>query len=328
MERGKESEFLVFHLSTGKNEASSLLQIKASAINQYRCDGICDLVLEESGVDELLGDQAYCGGELPTEIVDLVDQHQSSDDIKIYFWGHDFQGRGEEFKNYLQAQGVHYRWLLERFVDWNSSWKEHFHPIPITSHLSVVPEWMASKSQIPSDTIYINPGMGFGTGDHQTTRMCLELMLAEGVLVEGGHCLDFGTGSGILGIGAIKKGAMWVEFCDIDRHALDNCLHNLQFNFAGQDLSGHRLVAKERFQFPINHYQLIFANILLPVLLTEAADLIRSLAPGGKIIISGILVDQVEELLAVYHPRQGIELLVQRQMGEWAGLLLQKKVKN
>ncbi len=162
--------------------------------------------------------------------------------------------------------------------------------------------------------------MGFGTGEHDTTYLCLKLLdnIAE-QLTDGGECLDFGCGSGILGIGAMKLKNMFVEYVDIDTAALDNCVQNLELNFYENELNGQRLVIRDRF-IP-KKYELVFANILQHVLISEKPVLLESLKENSFLILSGILNEQVENILENYSELSVVDVI---SRGDWSAILLRK----
>ena len=237
------------------------------ATSLFNCSGIEEFSLDEPMVDEILGDRAYSGGDLPLAVLDEVDE-ACSKSYKFYFDKQNCEKDVEEFQNYLASQGVTVSKVERKKVeDWNEKWRESYRPIEVSSELIIIPSW--EKVENRESEIYIYPGMGFGTGGHETTYLCLKHF--EDIrknLQAGGLCLDFGCGSGILGIAAIKKLKMAVDFCDIDKNALDNCVQNLELNFEDKDLGGQRLVIRDRFKAE-KKYQLVFANILENILIDE-----------------------------------------------------------
>jgi len=159
--------------------------------------------------------------------------------------------------------------------------------------------------------------MGFGTGDHATTFLCLRHM--EDLIQAGStfkSCLDFGCGSGILGIAAIKRSGAEVDFCDIDKNALNNCLQNLLLNFKERDLSGSGLISRDKFEKE-KKYELVFANILEGILIQEKDIILGSLAQTGSLIISGILNNQVDSIINTYSELNVIKIY---NKGEWSSI--------
>jgi len=231
-----------------------------------------------------------------------------------------------------------YRTLQEQ--DWAEAWKKHYHPIPIGQRLIIVPAWLESPdaARIP---IRMDPGMAFGTGTHPTTQLCLEL--AESVLADLGvssapeegvtqpdrrivQVVDVGCGSGILSVAALKLGATDALGVDIDPRAVEVSRENATLNSVAERYSaGTGSVAEIlRGEFCLQQASLVFANILAPVLIRlfdeGLADLV---SPGGFLILSGILADQEEEVLAAAQVHR-MKLHARRQIDDWVALCLQK----
>jgi ribosomal protein L11 methyltransferase len=209
--------------------------------------------------------------------------------------------------------------------NWMEAWKARYQPIPIGKKLIIVPAWMDSPEpqRIP---IKIDPGMAFGTGTHPTTQLCLELL--ETLQVDGlASVIDVGCGSGILSVAALKLGAKIALGVDIDEAAIKNSRENADNNGIHSEafLLGVGSVTEVKSgQFAFAQAPLVLANILAPILvrLFEAgmADLI---APGGAIILSGILEHQAEGVIASAQ-KHGLKFVEQRQMADWVALLCTK----
>jgi ribosomal protein L11 methyltransferase len=208
-------------------------------------------------------------------------------------------------------------------TNWVEAWKEHYHPIPIGQRLMILPSWYQNPdpARIP---IIIEPGMAFGTGTHPTTQICLELLETH-FPVQARSVLDIGCGSGILTIAARKLGADNVLGVDIDPEALDNARKNAELNgVAGQIVWGVGSVREiQGGQFAFASADILLANILAPIIIrlldSGMADLLQK---QGIMILSGILADQEEEVVAALkrHQMRGLE---RRQVGDWVGLVAQ-----
>ena len=195
--------------------------------------------------------------------------------------------------------------------DWSASWKSHFHPVRRGRVLVVAP-WMRDQAVPGGVRVVIEPGLAFGTGDHPTTGMCLDALDLFLQRNPGAAVLDVGTGSGILAIAARKLGAGLSVGTDNDPLALRVARENAAVNGALIDL---RSGIPEGVEF-----DLVLANILANTLVELAPDLAHAVAPGGRLILSGILESQVSEVEAAYRP-----LLVVGSStfeGEWACLEL------
>lgn len=215
--------------------------------------------------------------------------------------------------------------------NWMEAWKVHYRPIPVGRKLIIVPVWMDSPdpARIP---IKIDPGMAFGTGTHPTTQLCLELMEAltedrgswtatpRSTVHGPSSVIDVGCGSGILSVAALKLGARQALGVDIDEAAIKNSRENAVNN--GVDSAAFLLglgsvdeVKAGKFAF--SQAPLVLANILAPVLIRLLeAGLAELVAPGGAIILSGILDHQAAEV-AEAAKQHGLVFVEQKQMGDW-----------
>lgn len=192
--------------------------------------------------------------------------------------------------------------------DWVRLTQSQFEPIKITDKLFIVPSW--HELPVANATgIILDPGLAFGTGSHPTTFMCLE-WLAENVS-NTDNILDYGCGSGILAITAAKLGAKSVTGVDIDKQAIESSLYNAEVN---QTQVNFFLPDK----FKSTTYDIVIANILsnpLRMLATALAGYVRQ---GGKIVLSGILDSQIEEMSSIY--QQWFEMQVHKIMDGWVCL--------
>ncbi len=176
--------------------------------------------------------------------------------------------------------------------NWVQLTQSQFEPIRITDRLWIVPSWHDCPDP-QAICIELDPGMAFGTGSHPTTRLCLE-WLCEAV-EPGLSVLDYGCGSGILGIAAVKLGASEVLGVDIDDKALDAARENARRNAVTLDTRHSREPLEARFD-------LVVANILTNPLRVLAPMLAARIAPGGRIALSGVLEAQAEIVIEGYAP--------------------------
>ena len=180
--------------------------------------------------------------------------------------------------------------------DWVRLTQSQFTPVEITPEFWVVPSWHEAPAAA-RQVIRLDPGLAFGTGTHPTTRMCLRWLARKPADAQLTRVLDYGCGSGILAIGAALGGAGFIDAVDIDPAAVqttrDNALHN--------GVPAHRLAAglPEQAQ---GFYTVVLANILSTPLKLLAPLLAGHVAPGGWLVMAGILERQAEELSAAYAP--------------------------
>ncbi len=180
---------------------------------------------------------------------------------------------------------------------WATLWKRRFRPLKIGRRLVIVPPWLADlpTGRIP---IIIDPGQGFGTGHHASTRSTLIELESECLRHDFKTALDVGTGSGVLAFAMAQLGVGRVAAIDHDPMALDNARHNAALNRGSRAIgfSAAPLRSLSR-TFP-----LITANILSSTLIAMAPDLTRLLAPDGRLILSGILNREAAAVMAHYGP--------------------------
>ena len=189
--------------------------------------------------------------------------------------------------------------------DWVRLTQSQFAPVEITPDFWIVPTWHEPPAQALK-VIRLDPGLAFGTGTHPTTRMCLRWIATRGGL-EGQRVLDYGCGSGILAIGAARYGATDIDAVDIDEAAVISTRLNAEANGV-QLKTGMPDAAQGR-------YQTVLANILATPLKVLAPLLCERVAPGGALVLAGILERQADELKAAYAPY--LELAVSDSEDGW-----------
>ena len=199
--------------------------------------------------------------------------------------------------------------------DWIEIWKKHFRPIPL-GRITVVPEWIAYEKKDGEETVLLDSNMAFGTGEHETTSMCVELMQdylgAEDVV------LDVGCGSGILGISAAKLGAKKCYLTDIDPIAVASSKHNATKNGVAEKLVVTETNLVDGFDVKAD---LILANITAEILALLAPAIPKHLKEGGTVILSGIIRERLELVKEAYIA-QGLAVEKEVNKGEWFALVL------
>ena len=192
-------------------------------------------------------------------------------------------------------------------ADWERTWRVQFTPVQIAANLWIVPSWHEAPDRSAVNVI-VDPGLAFGTGTHPTTQLCLA-WLAEQTLAER-TVIDYGCGSGILAVAALKLGAARAIGVDTDAQALAVSRENATRNNVGD-----RFVACLPEELAANQAAPItIANILSDTLIALAPVLTARVAPGGRLVLSGILVDQADEVVAAFSPTFKFE---SRRRGEW-----------
>lgn len=207
-------------------------------------------------------------------------------------------------------------------TDWEELWKSFYKPMRVGERLVIIPAWVYGQIDAPAPDgipIVMNPGMAFGTGTHPTTQLCLAML--ETYVKPGDRVFDLGCGSGILSVAAVKLGAGTVLAVDIDPEAeratrenaaLNNVADKIEFRLGSlQQLAASGLP-------PV--FNVIAANIFARVIINLLKDdLARTLAPGGALIVSGILVEQADDVQAALHTAR-LTIIEQRQSGDWIAI--------
>ena len=199
--------------------------------------------------------------------------------------------------------------------DWTREWLKDFKPMRFGKRL-----WVCPTAFTPPDPAGVNlildPGLAFGTGTHATTALCLEWL--DGADVRGLEVVDYGCGSGILAIAAARLGAKQVWAADNDPQALVATRDNAARNGVAAAI---RIVAPEA--LPALKAQLMLANILARPLLERAPLFSRMLAPGARVVLSGILVNQEKDIQRAYAP--WFESLETAKREDWLRLVLRRR---
>ena len=230
--------------------------------------------------------------------VDLIEQElldKPRDIVKVHMYLAPDENLAEIlplFKERLEASGIEYSLDTTGVEqeDWQNAWKKYYHAMDIGQRLAIVPGW----EDYDTDRIRItmDPGMAFGTGTHETTSLCLELLDR---LVQGGErVLDIGTGSGILAIAALKLGAREADGVDIDPMCVRTAGENAQRNGVAEHF---RVLVGYLSDKAEDTYDIITANIVAAAILSLAPAVPALMAPGAAFIASGIIDERKDEVL-------------------------------
>lgn len=202
--------------------------------------------------------------------------------------------------------------------DWIDVWKKHFRPIHL-GKIVVVPEWIEYTPEKDEKVVLLDSNMAFGTGEHETTSMCVEWI--QQFLTPHSICIDVGCGSGILGISALKLGAAKAYLTDIDPIAVESALHNCKLNGVDKNavVAHSNLLDNTEICGDI-----MFANITGEVLKMLAPSIPKNLKKDGVLILSGIIESRLQMVKDAYKS-VGMEVLFERRKGEWFSLVLRRK---
>ena len=224
---------------------------------------------------------------------------------------HDEPGLEDRLREAVRAvPGATWRPIELPDVDWVARFREDFRAFEAAG-FAVVPEWDAKALPGPR-TLVVDPGRAFGTGTHQTTRLCLELLADEAARRPLGRVLDVGAGTGILAIAARRLGARAAAAVDFDPEATASCATHARLNQVALAIvqgDGGRAFRPARFD-------VVLANLMAPLLVERARELCSLGAPGASLILSGLLAEDVPAVAAAY----AAGTVETRLDGEWAAL--------
>lgn len=198
--------------------------------------------------------------------------------------------------------------------DWAEEWKKYYKPFRIGTHLVVKPTWEEYTAQPDDIVIELDPGMAFGTGTHETTNMCMQLL--EKHLKDGMRVMDVGTGSGILAIAAAKLGANNILAIDIDPDAVKVAIENVALNGAEQQV---RVVVGDLCKSEAMPCELAVANIVADAICMLAGPMTRHLEKDGLLICSGIIREKEQQVMDAAL-EAGYKLHDRIEKGEWVAL--------
>jgi ribosomal protein L11 methyltransferase len=207
-------------------------------------------------------------------------------------------------------------------VDWVARFREGFHAFR-AGRFTVAPPWDPAVLTAPPDVLVVDPGRAFGTGTHETTRLCLAALERLAARRPLGRTLDLGAGTGLLSVAAARLGASFVCASDIDPEATSSSRHHARLNAAPL-----RVVRADGGRgFRAGAFDLVLANLMALLLVDRAAEIRALLAPSGALVLSGLLVEDVPFVRAAFatggptaEPRTDEAATVTVQ-GEWAALV-------
>ena len=203
---------------------------------------------------------------------------------------------------------------------WETAWMKYFRPVPTSRRSIVGPPWEEFEAPADGVKVVIEPGMAFGTGTHETTGLCAELVDEEldRRPADASTVLDVGSGTGVLSMIAVGLGASDVAGVDVDENAVAIATENLRLN---------QMAGRARFSSTplprLGTFDIVVANILATILLRIQDDLVPRVRRGGALILSGITTEQVEGFVADFDAGE-LQLAERRDRGEWVALVFRR----
>ncbi len=222
-----------------------------------------------------------------------------------------------ELDQYLNQNSIPFKKETHDSTDWNRQWEENFKPIVIRDRLLVRASFHKNDAEIPEELI-ISPRMAFGTGHHETTAMILSWMTDQNFL--NSDVLDFGCGTGILGIYAAYRNAGSVCLIDYDILSIDNTHENIALN----NLSGLEVIHGSFETIPGKQYDFVIANITRNILSEGLQILSAHLKAGAKIILSGFLTED-ELFMKEKIEKSGLRFVEKLRQNDWICLIAQNQ---
>ena len=248
----------------------------------------------------------------------LEKQLQGLSRVKLYLEDTDEANLGK-LRSFSAEKGLSMDEKALPDTDWSESWKENYPPQEVGDSLVVLPYWLAEGYEGDRKQVILDPGLTFGTGAHPSTQMVMETM--EETVTPGMHCLDLGSGSGILSITALRLGAESAVGVDIDPKAEDIARENAAYNgfsspaftaLTGNVTGDKKLMAR----LSEKRYGLVLVNIVADVIIGLAPVLPEFLGPDTTLICSGILDTRLPDVLSALK-QAGLAVTGIRQKEEW-----------
>ncbi len=202
--------------------------------------------------------------------------------------------------------------------DWANCWKKYYKPIHIGKNVAIVPMWEEYDAMPGEVIVKMDPGMAFGTGTHETTALCAELI--EKYLPKGARALDVGTGSGILAILASKLGAKEIEALDIDANAVGVAIENCKMN----GVSNVTCRQSDLIRSAQGKYDFISANIVAEIIIRMSENVGDFLVDDGILVVSGIIEPQAEQVVAAFD-KKGFVLIDKLDKNDWNAFVFKKR---
>lgn len=194
--------------------------------------------------------------------------------------------------------------------DWANTWKQYYKPSKVGEKIVVKPIWEEYEAKENELVVDLDPGMAFGTGTHETTRMCIQAL--ERYVKEESIVFDVGCGSGILAIAAAKLGAKLAVGVDLDPVAVESSIENVGYN----NLSNIEILHGNLVEVIDGKADIVVANILAEIICILTDDVKRVLKDGGIFITSGIIHDRVD-MVCEKLEATGFEVIEKNRDGEW-----------
>ena len=202
--------------------------------------------------------------------------------------------------------------------DWANNWRKYYKPSKVGEKVVIRPIWEEYKGKPDEIVISLDPGMAFGTGEHETTRMCIQAL--EKYVKKDSTVFDVGCGSGILALAAAKLGAKKAVGVDLDPVAVESAKENLKYN----DAKNIEILHGDLLEVISGKADIVVANIIAEVICILTEDVSKAINPGGYFITSGIIHDRVD-MVTKKMEECGFEVVSKNKDGEWNCIIAKLK---
>ncbi len=309
-----------------QSEVRNWTQIKVT-VSLKRLDDLASIM---SMVNNNLQIEDYSDIDLKTCYGDLIDEKilgadKTKASVSVYVPAEENCAEDIAFiRDHMSSEGIEGKIEVIGVAeeDWANSWKAYYKPIRVGKNIMIVPQWEKYKPEAGDVIIHMDPGMAFGTGTHETTRLVIELL--EKYTNPGCRVLDVGCGSGILAICAAKLGAGVCRAYDIDPMAVRVANENITINKVGDKVSCARSDLLKDVSAEGGSYDVVCANIVADIIIRMAPDVGRFMKDDGVLLASGIISERADDVISALR-KKGIFVVERAEENGWCALALKKK---
>ena len=252
---------------------------------------------------------------------DLLQKDRSKALVHIYISPEESPAEAVAFlRERYTAEGIENEICLDSCVeeDWINNWKQYFKPIPVGQKLLIRPTWEEVKDSGGRTVLDLDPGLAFGTGTHETTRLCMELL--EQYVRPGMSVLDLGCGSGILSVAALLLGADKAVGVDIDELAVKTAVENAEINHVEDRFTG---ICGNLTDQVTGTYDIVVANIVADVIIMLTKDVEQFMKPDTVYLMSGIIDTREQDVLTAVE--QHFTIIDRKEEKGWVALSAKRK---
>ena len=252
---------------------------------------------------------------------DLLQKDRSKAMVHIYISPEESPAEAVAFlRERYTAEGIENEICLDSCVeeDWINNWKQYFKPIPVGQKLLIRPTWEEVQDSGGRTVLDLDPGLAFGTGTHETTRLCMELL--EQYVRPGMNVLDVGCGSGILSVAALLLGADKAVGVDIDELAVKTAVENAEINHVEERFTG---ICGNLTDQVTGTYDIVVANIVADVIIMLTKDVEQFMKPDTVYLMSGIIDTREQDVLAAVE--QHFTIIDRKEEKGWVALSAKRK---